>query len=140
MKCLGIMMLVLSGYVMAGEIYQCSDYAATGFTGRDGQYRHTNFTKETFKMKIQDDRNISIVYSDLKYPQRYICFTPYNGNSVAEDLNILSTKPCVHENQNGYYFNFNVDNGKYILFRGSGYVSNVNSVSTRIGNCTKFNP
>ena len=69
MKCLGIMMLVLFGYVMAGEIYQCSDYVATGFTGRDGQYRHTNFTKETFKMKIQDDRNISIAYSDLKYSQ-----------------------------------------------------------------------
>ena len=30
------MMLVLSGYVMAGEIYQCSDYVATGFTGGDG--------------------------------------------------------------------------------------------------------
>jgi len=29
-------MLVLSGYVMAGEIYQCSDYAAIGFTGGDG--------------------------------------------------------------------------------------------------------
>ena len=91
-------------------------------------------------MKFQDDRNISIVYSDLKCTQGYICFTPYNGNSVAEDLNILNIKSCAHENQNGYYFNFNVDNGKYILFRGSGYVSNVNSVSTRIGNCTKFNP
>ena len=131
MKYLGIVLLVLSGYVMAEEVYYCSDNTNghNGFNNKDGQYKAQLFTESKFKMKLQDDENIKIE-NDL-----YICSTPYGGR-FPEDKN---KKSCVHELLNGWFFNFNQDNGRYVKLSGSGYVFFGNdSVSTHIGTCTKF--
>ena len=44
MKYLGFVLLVLSGYVMAEEVYYCSDNhnGANGFKKIDGQYKQVN--------------------------------------------------------------------------------------------------
>ena len=137
MKYLGFVLLVLSGCVMAEEVYYCSDNTngATGFKKKDGQYKQTNFYEKKFKMKLQDDGNIAIAEPRLSSGRwLYICSTPYEGRYNQE-----KNKSCVEKNSNGEYFNFNQDNGRYVLVEGSGYVfGNNDSVMTRIGTCTKF--
>ena len=125
MKYLGVLLLVLSGNVMAEEVYYCSDIDANGFSKKDGQYKPASYRLEKFKMKLQDDGNIAIE-KDL-----YYCSTPYGEKGV-------NKKACVFEFNNGWFFNFNPDNGRYALIYSSGYVFNGDSVSTRIGTCTKF--
>jgi len=131
MKHLGFVLLVLSGYVMAEEVYYCSDNTngATGFNKKDGQYKQTNFYESKFKMKLQDDGNIVIIEDD-GYKNLYLCSILGGDNE---------RKSCVHQYTNGSLFNFNQDNGRYIMFEGFGYVFGTkDSVMTRIGTCTKF--
>ena len=135
MKYLGFVLLVLSGYVMAEEVYYCSDNDANGFwkNKETGQYERSGFHEDKFKMKLQDDGNIAI--SDGGDTGLYLCSTPGNGHSTK----MLNNKSCVHEYHNGVHFNFNLDNGRYIWFKGYGYVfGDSDSVSTHIGTCTKF--
>jgi hypothetical protein len=67
--------------------------------------------------------------------EQYYCSTPYKGRTTEMPNN----KSCVHEYHNGVHFNFNLDNGRYIWFKGYGYVfGDSDSVSTHIGTCTKF--
>jgi len=138
MKYLGFVLLVLSGYVMAEEVYYCSDNhnGANGFykNEKTGQYERTGFTEKKFKMKLQDDGNIAIENSALKSgSELYLCSPTYGG------FYGMNEKSCVGTDHNGYYLNFNQDNGRYILFTGVGYVfSDKDSVSTHIGTCTKF--
>ncbi len=128
--------MVLSGNVMAEEVYYCSDIAANGFKMKDGQYKPTNFTKGRFKMKLRDDGNIAIENPDLPDGKElYYCLTTYEG--ILPELK--NHKSCARESNNGYLFNFNLDNGRYIWFKGSGYVfGDEDTVATRIGTCTKF--
>jgi hypothetical protein len=131
MKYLGFLLLVLSGYVMAEEVYYCSDNTngAVGFHKKDGQYKQTNFYESKFKMKLQDDGNIVIIEDD-GYKNLYLCSILGGDNE---------RKSCVHQYTNGSLFNFNQDNGRYIMFEGFGYVFGTkDSVMTRIGTCTKF--
>jgi len=135
MKYLGVLLLVLSGNVMAEEVYYCSDNYANGFTNEDGQYKPVNFTNEKFKMKLQDDGNIAIAKPDrISGRELYLCSTVYN-NALPE---FKAMKSCVNEFNNGKFFNFNQDNGRYVLFYGFAYgFNNEDTVSTRIGTCTK---
>ncbi|MEO1927031.1 MAG: hypothetical protein ABGY08_13775 [Gammaproteobacteria bacterium] len=141
MKYLGAVLLVLSGYVMAEEVYYCSDNTngATGFwkNEKTGQYERSGFNERKFKMKLQDDGNIAIENSDRKSGKDlYLCSTPYKYFAPPE---LKNSKSCVDKSNSGYYFNFNPDNGRYIKFEGHGYVfSNNDTVTTRIGTCTKF--
>jgi len=137
MKYLGFVLLVLSGYVMAEEVYYCSDNhrGSTGFKKKDGQYNQTNFHEEKFKMKLQDDGNIAIENTALKSGKDiYLCSTPFK-DTIPKYKNM---KSCVYEHHNGELFNFNQDNGRYNWYSGGGYVFHGDSVSTRIGTCTKF--
>jgi hypothetical protein len=132
MKYLGFVLLVLSGYVMAEEVYYCSDSVdGVGYYPKEnGNYDTSYFRPTKFKMKLQDDGNIAI--SDGGGADIYLCSTP----SIPNHKN---NKSCVNEYSNGHYFNFNPDNGRYIKFRGFGYsFNNRDSVSTHIGTCTKF--
>ena len=54
MKYIGFVLLVLSGYVMAEEVYYCSDNTngAIGFKKIDGQYTRGSFPEEKFKIKV----------------------------------------------------------------------------------------
>ena len=133
MKYLGAVLLVLSGYVMAEEVYYCSDNhnGANGFhkNEKTGQYERSGFTERKFKMKLQDDGNIAI--SEDGYTDVFSCF-------------LLSETPlgdwlgCIQKYHHSH-FNFNQDNGRYIMFEGFGYVFGTkDSVMTRIGTCTKF--
>ena len=137
MRYLGFVLLVLSGYVMAEEVYYCSDNdnGANGFKKIDGQYKSGLFEEKKFKMKLQDDGNIAIANPNLTSGRDlYFCSTPYEGGH-----NMVKSKSCVDENHDGSYFNFNADNGRYILFNGFGYVfGNSDTVITNIGTCTKF--
>ena len=136
MKYLGFVLLVLSGCVMAEEVYYCSDNhnGAYGFHKKDGQYQRQGFAEEKFKMKLQDDGNIAIDNGGGIRIDLYLCSTPYPVLP-----NYKNKKSCVSKDHNGYYFNFNPDNGRYILFQGFGYVfHNNDAVTTSIGTCTKF--
>jgi hypothetical protein len=137
MKYLGIVLLVLSGYVMAEEVYYCSDNTngANGFHLKDGRYQRQVFTVSKFKMKLQDDGNIAIARPDMESGKDlYLCSTPYKYIPKFKNK-----KSCVSENHEGYYLNFNPDNGRYILFEGFGYVfADGDDVTTNIGTCTKF--
>jgi hypothetical protein len=141
MKYLGFVLLVLSGYVMAEEVYYCSDNhrGSNGFykNEKTGQYERSGFNESKFKMKLQDDGNIAIANPDRPSGRDlYLCSTPYKGYPTLEMPN---NKSCVSKSHNGYYFNFNQDNGRYVLFSGSGYVfNNSDGASIRIGTCTKF--
>jgi len=131
MKYLGFVLLVLSSYVMAEEVYYCSDNTrgSTGFKKKDGQYKQTNFYEDKFKMKLQDDGDIVIIEDD-GYKNLYLC-SILGGNN--------ERKSCVHQYNNGSLFNFNQDNGRYIWFSGFGYVfGDGDSVLIHIGTCTKF--
>ena len=137
MKYLGVLLLVLSGNVMAEEVYYCSDNYANGFQKKDGQYKAVNFTDEKFKMKLQDDGNIVIDQSGTgRGKDLYLCSTPYEDVFPGKYKN---WKACAYKFNNGELFNFNVDNGRYVLIQGTGYVFNDgDSVTTTIGTCTKF--
>ncbi len=137
MKYLGVLLLVLSGNVMAEEVYYCIDIAANGFKKEDGQYKNSRFTKDKFKMKIQDDGNIAIESPGTKRGKDlYLCSTPYIDTFPDRDKN---WKSCVDEDNNGYLFNFNLDNGRYVWVKGDGYVfHDDDDVLTQIGTCTKF--
>ena len=139
MKYLGFVLLVLSGCVMAEEVYYCIDNGVNGFTKRGGQYQQQNFRNNKFKMKLQDDGNITIL-SDDGYTWSYSCLSPYRYSSDFElNQKYKDMKSCVHESHIGYYFNFNPDKGRYVLFKGLGYVfGDGDSVVTKIGTCTKF--
>ena len=128
--------MVLSGNVMAGEVYYCSDVDANGFFPENGKYKAANFTDRKFKMKLRDDGHIDIENPKLKSGlEDYICSTVYNNILPA----YKAMKSCALESNNGNLFNFNPDNGRYTWFRGGGYVfNNEDTVSTRIGTCTKF--
>ena len=145
MKYLGFILLILSGYVMAEEVYYCSDNDANGFNPKNGVYKPTLMVLKKFKMKLQDDGNIAIQDDGniaIAEPRLsngrwlYICSTPYEGRQSME-----KNKSCVEEDNNGYYLNFNQHNGRYVRFSGFGYVfdnSDSDGVITRIGTCTKF--
>jgi len=47
MKYLGVLLLVLSGNVMAEEVYYCSDIDANGFAKQGGPYESVNFRLHT---------------------------------------------------------------------------------------------
>jgi hypothetical protein len=135
MKYLGFVLLVLSGYAMAEEVYYCSDNnrGGNGFHLKDGEYKRSGFTEEKFKMKLKDDGNIVIskeTVSDL-----YLCSTPYDGFFK----NHKNHKSCVYSSHNGETFNFNPDNGRYVRNFSAGYVfNNSDDVFVQIGTCTKF--
>ena len=141
MKYLGFVLLVLSGYVMAEEVYYCSDNTngASGFhkNKETGQYKRTNFTEQKFKMKLKDN-DITIISDSSTWS--FSCSSPFRYSSNFElNQKYKYMKSCVHESNIGTLFNFNPDNGRYIWFFGSGYVfQNVDDVITRIGTCTKF--
>ena len=138
MKYLGFLLLVLSGYVMAEEVYYCSDNDANGFNQKNGVYKPALITLEKFKMKLQDDGDI--VIENGGQVDLYICSQPYPYDPPYEAMSEhKNKKSCVDDRHNGWLFNFNQDNGRYILFAGLGYVfGDGDSVITHIGTCTKF--
>ncbi len=138
MRFLGFLLLVVSAYAMAEEVYYCTDNhnGANGFSLEDGQYKETGFKVSKFKMKLQDDGNIAI--AEETGNTLYFCATPYSPYSglIPKHKNL---KSCVSNYHNGYYFNFNPDNGRYVYIHGAGYVfEGGDTVSTHIGTCTKF--
>ena len=131
MKYLGFVLSVLSGCVMAEEVYYCSDSVdGVGYYQKEnGNYDTAYFRPTKFKMKLQDNRNIVII-SDDGYKDLYLC-------SILGENN--ERKSCVHQYTNGSLFNFNQDKGRYIMFKGFGYVFGVSdTVTAHIGTCTKF--
>jgi len=129
MKYLGFVLLVLSGYVMAEEVYYCSDNTngANGFRKIDGQYTKVNFKEDKFKFNLFSIKDKSYIKID-------------DGGLFHCSINWgIKHHSCVDEFHNGDYFSFNQDNGRYIMFEGFGYVFGTkDSVMTRIGTCTKF--
>jgi len=96
---------------------------------------------EKFKMKLQDDGGIVIENGgqdpNPKFNKDlYLCSTPYKHIPKFKNK-----ESCVSEHHSGLLFNFNPDNGRYILFEGFGYVFDdfeTVPVETHIGTCTKF--
>ena len=141
MKYLGFLLLVLSGYVMAEEVYYCSDNDANGFNQKNGVYKPALITLEKFKMKLQDDGTIAIENSGGM--KTYFCQPPFPltlfKTTVSLDPTLSSSKTCLELASKTSMLNFNHNNGRYILFDGYGYVfGDGDTVTTRIGTCTKF--
>ena len=132
MKHLGFVLLVLSGCVMAEEVYYCSDDDSNGFVEKNGVYKSTLMSLRKFKMKLGDDGHLAIDNGGTT--SFYYC--------LALGGKYKNSKSCtgiVGKYPSGTYFNFNPDNGRYIRFSGFGYVyANEDTVGTEIGTCTKF--
>ena len=128
--------MVLSGNVMAEEVYYCSDIDANGFRDANGKYIRAGFNNWRFKMKLGDDGNITIENPDIPGGKHlFLCSMVFDGHVQRHKTH----KTCVSDMHGGYLFNFNPDNGRYVWFQGFGYAfDNGDSVSTRIGTCTKF--
>jgi hypothetical protein len=77
MKYLGIVLLALSSYVMAEEVYYCSDNVrgASGFSPnkKTSEYKQSELKERRFKMKLQDDGNLVIHEPDFHRERSKFC-------------------------------------------------------------------
>jgi hypothetical protein len=128
MKCLGFVLLILSGYVMAEEVYYCSS-SAVGYAEENGNYEPGYFSPIKFNMKLQDDGNITIENSNLR-----------NDNDLYLCSNYENSGACyTHKRHDGSHFIFNQDDGNYSWFKGFSYdLNDEDSSSSSMGTCTKF--
>ncbi len=130
--------MVLSGNVMAEEVYYCSDDYATGFARQGGPHEPVNFRPGKFKMKFIDIVNgnvesIAITDSVSQELGHFVCKSPMVSDPIYKKF-----KMCADVGSFGEYFNFNIDNGRYVFMKAAGYVAHTGIVSTHIGTCTKF--
>jgi len=118
MRYLGIVLLVMSVAAIAEDVFYCSD-------------EQKGIDEKKFEMHPVEDGNISIMLpGDYKH-RIYNCSLPWKEMSHYKEK-----KSCVNDNHNGYMFNFNPDNGRYVLAKGFEYVLGEDSVS--VGSCVKF--
>lgn len=117
MRYLGIVLLVMSVAVIAEDVFYCSD-------------EQKGIDEKKFEMHFFEDGNVSIMLpGDYKH-RIYSCSFPWK-----EMTHYKKKKSCVNDNHNGYMFNFNPDNGRYVLAKGFEYVLGEDSVS--VGSCAK---
>jgi len=127
MRYLGIVLLVMSVAAIAEDVFYCSDEQK----GIDEKKQKKEFLIKKFEMHLFEDGNISIMLpGDYKH-RIYSCSLPWK-----EMTHYKKKKSCVNDNHNGYMFNFNPDNGRYVLAKGFEYVLGEDSVS--VGSCAKF--
>ncbi len=141
MKYLALILIMLSSTVMAEEIYFCSDNSANGFKKKQGRYKATAFNPKKFGMKLLDDGHIVINSPSMDSAGLYSCIKPvrFTPQTLSYDIS-TRWKSCA--SSNGYLFNFNSNNGRYVFAKGYGYVFSDNdgdSVAIRIGICTNNN-
>ncbi|HIA45323.1 MAG TPA: hypothetical protein EYN95_05965 [Methylococcaceae bacterium] len=127
MKYLGVVLLVMSVVAIAEDAYYCSDDQK----GIEKNKAKKELLIKKFEMHLFEDGNLSIMLpGDYKY-RIYSCSLPWK-----EMTHYKKKKSCVNDYHNGYMFNFNLDNGRYVLAKGFEYVLDEDSVS--VGSCAKF--
>ena len=101
------------------EVYYCVEIDNNGFNYNEkrSSYERAVFKSGKFKMKLDRASNRIELAVDSKFEvlrkQKYACIIPY-----PQIPDILS---C-HELDGSYFFNFNIDNGRFARIIGSGYV------------------
>jgi hypothetical protein len=128
MKYLGFVLLVLSGYVMAEEVYYCSDTHNYGL--QNNKLTSFGMSKNKFRVEVTNNGNIVIetTFMGRVLSQHYMCEDDDNFDKP-------NLKSCITM---GSHFLFSPDTGKfvwsdsyeYVAYRGFG-----NEALTRVGTC-----
>ena len=134
---LALLITVLAGNAYGeAEVYYCAETDSNGFNYDEKlkEYSRSRFRTNQFKMKLDRASNRIELAVDSKHEvlrkQKYACIIPY-----PQIPDILS---C-HELDGSYFFNFNIDNGRFARIIGSGYVfSDGDSLAVAYGKCDKF--
>jgi len=139
MKYLFLILIMLSSTVMAEEIYFCSDNQATGFKKKSKSYKPTTFNLQKFELKILTDNRIQINSPSMDSSGLFRCIKPIRFTPKKLSYDVLKHwKSCT--SSNGYLFNFNATNKRYVFAKGYGYVFSDNAgdaVAIRTGTCSK---
>ncbi|HIG07635.1 MAG TPA: hypothetical protein EYQ55_04940 [Methylococcaceae bacterium] len=139
MKYIGYMLIFLSSIASAEELYFCSDNQATGFKKKSNYYMPTTFNLQKFELKILDDDRIQINSPSMDSSGLFSCIKPIRFTPKKLSYDVLKHwKSCT--SSNGYLFNFNATNKRYVFAKGYGYVFSDNAgdaVAIRTGTCSK---
>jgi hypothetical protein len=130
---LALLITVLAGNAYGeGEVYYCADTDGNGFYFDKKLKKYARSGINTNKFKIKFNRTAKTV--EIKGHRvnaangTYPCKVPWSAYPAE-----LS---CV---QHMYHFNFNTDNGRFVLAMISGYViGDDDSISVSYGKCDKF--
>ena len=116
------------------EVYYCSEIKSNGFNydKERGSYIPTKFIVERFKMKLDRASNHMEIAPENQSKMQYTCKIPYSFNE--DEMGCTSFM---------YHFNFNTGNGRFVYFKGVGYVGdkegiNPDSLTVSYGKCDKF--
>ena len=131
--------LLITGFLVGDaygedEVYYCSEIASNGFDPdeKSGSYKSTRFTAEKFKMKL--DRTAKKI--EIKGYDPEAVNATYTCTSPSAIINKPEWLSCV---KNLYHFNFNSNNGRFVLALGFGYVAgDGDTFSVSYGKCDKF--
>ena len=116
------------------EIYYCAETDGIGFDfdGKLKKYERSGFNTEKFKLKFDrtaktlEIKGHTLSTANKKYP----CTAPY---AILDKTELLS---CVADL---YHFNFNSDNGRFVLAMISGHVvGDGDTIAVSYGKCDKF--
>ena len=126
MRYLGVILWLVSMVVIAEDVYFCSD----DLKGIDKKKQKQEFLIKKFEMHIFEDGDMTLMLPGDYKSRRYRCRLPWKEMSSFQEK-----KSCVNGDHNGYMFNFNPVNGRYVLAKGFEYVFDEDSVS--MGFCAK---
>ena len=130
-----ILLLTFTFVPVYGEdedgIYYCADNEKAGFnfnkTTGSYQMERDGIVTSKFKIKLDRAKKRIEMAHDLLGKLQFTCTQPYSSSSALNCIYLFSM------------FNFNPDNGRYVLAHGHGYViDDVSSVVVAIGKCDKF--
>ena len=125
-----ICLLFISPHHATAQVYYCGDINATGFDVDEKTkiYNSTKFKAGKFKIQLNlSDKSIVMKRELSRTTDTYTCVNPINLK------NILSCQWAT------YHFNLNLQNGRYVFFKGHGYVSGPSdSLVVSYGTCDEF--
>ena len=130
-----VLAFLITSFLLAGdaygedEVYYCAEIDANGFEFDETlkKYKRSGFVAEKFEIKLDRvSKTIELVSEDGSRT-KYLCKKPFMEETIS----------CT---KNFYHFNFNHDEGKFVSFRGYGYVGRFLNDSLHIsyGKCDKF--
>ena len=130
---LALLVTVLAGNAYGeGEVYYCAETEDNGFGFDENlkKYKRSGFNVQKFKIKF--DRTAKTVeikgHPASSANRTYPCKVPWSAYPAE-----LS---CV---QHMYHFNFNSDNGRFVLGMLYGYVAgDQDTISVSYGTCDRF--
>jgi hypothetical protein len=126
--------LLITGFLLAGnaygedEVYYCVETDSNGFIydEKSGSYQRSGFVGDKFKIKPDIASNRIELAPEKGNKEIYTCTAPYDPRWMS----------CTSKH---YHFNFNTENGRFVNFRGLGYMAlDGDSITVAYGKCDKF--